>query len=220
MDGSGHDLVLPSRMVEHRRCNNTQRKSGRSGNQATGANGPARTARHLGGLDRKKKCRHCGVKKSNADALSTHRVHSESGWTLAKPGGTSQVSRAATTSRGAAAICLWIRSSTHGSAPLDKPSAGSSGPVEVTKQIKHVERELQQSAHRRACVRGVEEIVGTTAHRAEDAAESSTTSEEGAGECERRHATSTEERRGSKRCVHVGTIRQGASGPRSIENTV
>ena len=78
----------------------------------------------------------------------------------------------------------------------------------------------QQSAHWCACARGVEEIVGTTAHRAEDAAESSTTSEEGAGECERRRATSAEERRGSKRCVHVGTIRQGASGPRSSKTTV
>ena len=96
----------------------------------------------VGWSGQKKKCRHCGVKKSNAGAPSTHRVHSGSGWTQAKPGGTSQVSRAATTSRGAAAICLWIRSSTHGAAPLDKPSASSSGPVELTKQIKHVEREV------------------------------------------------------------------------------
>ena len=45
------------------------------------------------GWSGQKECRHCGVKKSSAAALSTTKVQSWSGWTQPKPNSSSQVSQ-------------------------------------------------------------------------------------------------------------------------------
>ena len=140
------------------------------------------------GWSGRKKCRHCRVKKSFASALSTHRAHSGSGWTQAKPSQASWHTTglpAATTSRGAAAICLSKRSSTHGSVPRHALCRllWSRGGHE-TDQTRG--ESFQHSGHRCACARGVEKIFGTTDHRAEDAAESLTTPQQETGGCERR----------------------------------
>ena len=126
------------------------------------------------GWSGQKKCRHCGVKKSYAAALSS---------TLLERLDTNQARRyitglpATTTSRSPAAHCVWKRSSTYGSAPRRALCRllWSRGGHE-TDQTRG--ESSQQSGRRCACARGVEEIVGTTAHRAEDEAKSSTTPEQ------------------------------------------
>ena len=115
MAGNCSNLVPPLRVVVHRKCNSTQPRSWKPGDQAPGASGRARNCQTV--VSGQKKCRHCGVKKSYAAALSTTKVQSRSGWTQPKPNSSSQVSAAAT-SGGTTKICMWKRSST------SKPKSG------------------------------------------------------------------------------------------------
>ena len=121
MDGSGYDLVLPSRTASATIL--SERVGGLE-------------IRQLERMDLHELPDNCVVWTEEVQALwseeKLHRVHPGSGQTQTKQGGTSQVSQ----------------------------------------QLQQV---AAQTGRRCACARGVEEIVGTAAHIAEDAAESSTT---------------------------------------------
>ena len=93
------------------------------------------------GWSGQKKCRHCGVKKSFAAALSTTRVQSWSGRTQPKPNSSSQVSQQLQQ------VAAQLQSacgndSAQPSKSLDVPIVDSSGSGEVIRQVKQVEKAL------------------------------------------------------------------------------
>ena len=145
---------------------------------------------------------------SYAAALSTTKVNSGSGLDTNEARQRVTGLSAAATSGGTFAICMWKRSSTH------RPILGHT----LCRFL--WSRRGQETDQTRASAGSLEEIVGSTAHRADGTAKSTTTSEQDTGERERRFTTSAKKSGRSKSRVHTGTIRQRASGPRSSENSV
>ena len=131
------------------------------------------------GWSGQKKCRHCRVKKSFASALSTHRAHSGSGWTQAKPSQAAHHRSPGSHNKSRRSCSLFVETIKHTRISI-------SGSAEVTIQIKHVERAFSILDTDVPAPEASRKILGTTDHRAEDTAESLTTPQQETGGCERR----------------------------------
>ena len=162
-----------------------------------------------------KKCRHCGVQKSYASALSTSRVHSWVGWTQPKTSSTSQVPQQLQ----------------QVAAQLQSVCGSDQAKVWLCPLPIHLDPEKSRGKSNRwrkllvvwtwTCQRWkLRENFWINNSRVEDTAKSAPTSEQKIGKREGSSTESAKKSSGGESRVHPGPDRRRTGGPGSSENTV